>query len=163
MGLMQVMPDTYAILRDNYGLRADPYEPHDNIFAGAAYIREMYDAFGFPAFLAAYNAGPIMLAGCLTGGQPLPLETVSYLKSVAPRLRPYATPTGILAGYADLPAETPADDLNRRFLAGQPLTAPTRVAAAMPPLACLPPPEDNSADDLNHAALAAAGLARPER
>ena len=58
MGLMQVMPSTYASLADRYGLGGDPYEPHDNIMAGTAYIREMYEQFGSPGFLAAYNAGP---------------------------------------------------------------------------------------------------------
>jgi D-alanyl-D-alanine carboxypeptidase len=160
MGLMQVMPDTYDILRDKYGLGSDPYEPHDNILAGTAYIRELYDAYGFPAFIAAYNAGPQQLAACLNAGQPLPQETVSYLSAIAPRLRPYARPTGLLASYADLRPDMPADDLNRRSILGLPLIAPTQTAAVMPVLACTPPPEDNSADDLNRAALAAAGAAR---
>src|SRR4051794_36392990 len=41
MGLMQVMPRTYEMLRRSHGLGDDPYEPRDNILAGAAYIREM--------------------------------------------------------------------------------------------------------------------------
>ena len=61
MGLMQVMPDTYDGLRDRYNLGDDPYEPHDNIMAGTAYMREMYDLYGSPGFLAAYNAGPARL------------------------------------------------------------------------------------------------------
>lgn len=154
MGLMQVMPDTYDILRDKYGLGSDPYEPHDNILAGAAYIRELYDAYGFPAFIAAYNAGPQQLAACLNAGQPLAQETVSYLTAVAPRLRPYARPTGLLASYADLQPDMPADDLNRRSILGLPLTGPTPATAVRPVLACEPPPEDNSADDLNRAQLA---------
>lgn len=161
MGLMQVMPDTYDILRDKYGLGSDPYEPRDNIVAGTAYIRELYDAYGYPAFIAAYNAGPQQLAACLTAGQPLPQETVSYLTAVAPRLRPYANPTGLLAAYANLPPDMPADDLNRRSILGLPLTAPTQVAAVAPVLPCTPPPEDHSADDLNRAALAASGMAAP--
>ena len=36
MGLMQVMPDTYAGLRGRYGLGKDPFEPHNNILAGTA-------------------------------------------------------------------------------------------------------------------------------
>src|SRR5271165_3214093 len=39
MGLMQVMPATYDGLRTRYGLGADPYDPHNNILAGTAYIR----------------------------------------------------------------------------------------------------------------------------
>jgi soluble lytic murein transglycosylase-like protein len=155
MGLMQVMPDTYAILRDRYGLRDDPYEPHDNIFAGTAYIREMYDLYGYPAFLAAYNAGPNQLDACLSAGAPLPQETVDYLSAIAPQLRATAAPTGKLAAYADLGLETPADDLNRRMLTGQAL--PVAVVREPPVLPCAPPASDHMADDLNRGALAAAG------
>ncbi|MBV8613524.1 MAG: transglycosylase SLT domain-containing protein, partial [Acetobacteraceae bacterium] len=38
MGLMQVMPATYEELRDRYGLGSDPFDPHDNIIAGVAYM-----------------------------------------------------------------------------------------------------------------------------
>ena len=58
MGLMQVMPQTFDVLQQRYRLGSDPYEPRTNILAGAAYIREMYDRYGAPNFLAAYNAGP---------------------------------------------------------------------------------------------------------
>ena len=58
MGLMQIMPATWSNLRDRHGLGNDPFDPHDNILAGAAYLREMYDRYGSPGFLAAYNAGP---------------------------------------------------------------------------------------------------------
>ena len=42
MGLMQVMPETYDELRTRYDLGDDAYDPHNNILAGAAYLREMY-------------------------------------------------------------------------------------------------------------------------
>ncbi len=59
MGLMQVMPDTWAGLRVRYRLGRDPYDPRDNILAGTAYLREMWDRYGnVGAMLAAYNAGP---------------------------------------------------------------------------------------------------------
>ncbi len=86
MGLMQVMPGTYDMLRRRHGLGDDPYEPRDNILAGAAYIREMHDRFGAPAFLAAYNAGPERVEAVLAGATVLPDETVDYLARVAPRL-----------------------------------------------------------------------------
>ena len=86
MGLMQVMPDTYEGLRQRYGLGNDPYDPHDNIMAGTAYLREMYDRFGSPNFLAAYNAGPGRMDDHLSDGSPLPDETVQYVASIAPRL-----------------------------------------------------------------------------
>src|SRR6266852_6078986 len=37
IGLMQIMPDTWAGLRLRYRLGRDPRDPHDNILAGAAY------------------------------------------------------------------------------------------------------------------------------
>ena len=100
MGLMQIMPDTFDELRKRYALGADPFEPHDNIMAGAAYIREMYDRYGAPGFLAAYNAGPYRLEGYLGGGDPLPDETVNYVASIAPRLGGSVPMTGPLAVYA---------------------------------------------------------------
>jgi D-alanyl-D-alanine carboxypeptidase len=99
IGLMQVMPETYAGLRDRYGLGNDPFDPHNNILAGTAYLREMYDRFGSPGFLAAYNAGPNRVDKYLNNGTPLPTETVNYVASIAPRLGPGTPMTGPLAVY----------------------------------------------------------------
>jgi soluble lytic murein transglycosylase-like protein len=79
IGLMQIMPDTYAELRARYGLGANAYDPHDNIIAGTAYMSEMIELFGVPNFLAAYNAGPARLRDHLRRGRPLPEETQRYL------------------------------------------------------------------------------------
>ena len=79
MGLMQIMPETWAALRLRYGLGADPFDPHDNIIAGAAYLRELHDRYGSPGFLAAYNAGPARYEDHLATGQPLPAETRAYV------------------------------------------------------------------------------------
>jgi D-alanyl-D-alanine carboxypeptidase len=100
MGLMQVMPSTYEGLRERYGLGADPYDPHNNILAGTAYIREMYDRFGAPGFLAAYNAGPDRVESYLAGGSHLPDETVNYLAAVTPNLGVQVAMSGPLATYA---------------------------------------------------------------
>jgi hypothetical protein len=100
MGLMQVMPRTYDTLRQQYALGPDPYDPHNNILAGAAYIRDMYAIFGSPGFLAAYNAGPDRLATYLAGSGTLPDETVNYLASVAPNIGSDVAMTGPLAVYA---------------------------------------------------------------
>ncbi|MBP0444728.1 lytic transglycosylase domain-containing protein [Roseomonas sp. SSH11] len=100
MGLMQVMPRTYDILRARHGLGDDPYEPRDNILAGAAYIREMHDRYGAPGFAAAYNAGPDRVDGFLSGSMILPDETIHYLASVTPRLGPEVVATGPWAEYA---------------------------------------------------------------
>jgi hypothetical protein len=84
MGLMQVMPDTYAELRDRHNLGDDPYDPHENILAGTAYLREMYDIYGAPGFLAAYNAGPRRLDDYLSNSRGLPDETRRYVAMIGP-------------------------------------------------------------------------------
>jgi soluble lytic murein transglycosylase-like protein len=84
MGLMQLMPETYEDLRRQYGLGSDAYAPTDNIFAGTAYLRQMYERYGYPGLFAAYNAGPGRFDAYLSGHKPLPDETISYLASIAP-------------------------------------------------------------------------------
>jgi len=83
IGLMQVMPETFADMRAELGLGGDPFAVRDNILAGAAYLRRMFDRYGSPGFLAAYNAGPGRWEAHLAGGRPLPKETVAYLVRLA--------------------------------------------------------------------------------
>lgn len=98
MGLMQIMPDTWATLRQRYHLGSDPYDPHDNIIAGAGYLRELHDRYGIPGFLAAYNAGPARWENHLATGRPLPAETRAYLTRLAPIVNGSATDdTALLA------------------------------------------------------------------
>jgi hypothetical protein len=87
MGLMQVMPGTYDELRDRYNLGDDPFDPHDNILAGVAYMREMYEIYGSPGFLAAYNGGPARLDDYLSNKGSLPDETRRYVAMIGPYLR----------------------------------------------------------------------------
>ncbi|MCW5705793.1 MULTISPECIES: lytic transglycosylase domain-containing protein [Alphaproteobacteria] len=82
MGLMQIMPATWAELRVRHRLGGNPYDPRDNILAGAAYLREMHDRYGSPGFLAAYNAGPGRYEEYLAG-RPLPAETRAYVATLA--------------------------------------------------------------------------------
>lgn len=84
IGLMQIMPETWAELRERYHLAVDPFDAHDNIAAGAAYLRELQDRYGIPGFLAAYNAGPARWEDHLATGRPLPAETRAYLARLAP-------------------------------------------------------------------------------
>jgi hypothetical protein len=124
MGLMQVMPATYAELRRQLDLGPNPFDIRDNILAGAAYLRQMYDRYGAPGFLAAYNAGPGRWESHLAGRRALPSETVNYLARLAPEL-------GLSAG-SDLVAAPPAPALS-------PFEAPLFVqtsahSAAEPPL-----------------------------
>ncbi|WP_409998976.1 lytic transglycosylase domain-containing protein [Bradyrhizobium sp. SZCCHNRI2007] len=78
MGLMQIMPATWAELRERYNLGNDPYDPHDNILAGTAYLRELLDRYGSPGVFAAYNAGPSRYEEHLAGDS-LPDETRAYV------------------------------------------------------------------------------------
>jgi Transglycosylase SLT domain len=80
------MPGTWAVLRTRYGLGSNAYDPRDNIMAGAAYIREMYEQFGAPGFLGAYNAGPGRYGDYVTKGRSLPTETLAYIAKIAPEI-----------------------------------------------------------------------------
>jgi soluble lytic murein transglycosylase-like protein len=97
MGLMQLMPGTWQAMRRAHGLGADPDDPRDNILAGAAYLRAMYDRFGYPGLFTAYNAGPARYEEYLAGGRTLPAETVEYLGRVV----------GLDRGAASIPSARP--------------------------------------------------------
>jgi hypothetical protein len=84
MGLMQLMPGTYSDMRSRYGLGNDSYDPHDNVLAGAAYLRLMYQQYGYPSLFAAYNAGPARFDGYLLRGKSLPSATLSYVGGIVP-------------------------------------------------------------------------------
>ena len=86
MGLMQVMPGTYSELQERHGLGDDAYDPRNNILAGTAYMREMYEIYGSPGFLAAYNAGPRRLDDYLANQRDLPTETRRYVAKIAPNI-----------------------------------------------------------------------------
>jgi soluble lytic murein transglycosylase-like protein len=82
MGLMQLMPGTWAAMRRALGLGSNPDDPRDNILAGTFYLRTMYDRFGYPGLFAAYNAGSGRYAAHLATGGALPSETIAYLQTV---------------------------------------------------------------------------------
>lgn len=101
MGLMQIMPDTWIELRARYRLGADPYDPRDNILAGAAYLRDMHDRYGAPGFLAAYNAGPTRYEDYLSSGRPLPAETIAYVAALAPLIGSAPLPGDVVTAAVD--------------------------------------------------------------
>lgn len=98
MGLMQVMPGTYAAMRRQHGFGPDSHDPRDNIMAGTAYLRAMYDRFGYPGLFAAYNAGPGRYAEHLRTGRPLPGETRSYIAQLARAPATPSMPSATLSG-----------------------------------------------------------------
>jgi len=83
-GLMQLMPETAAIL----GVR-DPFNPRENIHAGARHLRGLMERFRYdlPLALAAYNAGERPVTS-YRGIPPYP-ETREYVARV---LRYYGAP-----------------------------------------------------------------------
>jgi hypothetical protein len=87
MGLMQLEPETYQEMASQYGLGNDPFNPYDNIMAGTAYIHAMYQIYGSPGFLAAYNAGPGRLNSYINYNRPLPSETKNYVAMIAPHIQ----------------------------------------------------------------------------
>lgn len=94
-------------LRVRHRLGRDPYNPRDNILAGAAYLREMYDRYGSPGFLAAYNAGPGRYDEYLAG-RPLPAETRAYVAALVPSFGGGDLPGAITVAAADPRAWTGA-------------------------------------------------------
>jgi soluble lytic murein transglycosylase-like protein len=112
MGLMQLMPGTWAEMRRAHRLGTDPHDPRDNILAGTAYLRLMHDRFGYPGLFAAYNAGPARYVGHLSSGRPLPGETRAYLANVAGAVRKADRPlrsSGIFFVTYDPAPPTPRD------------------------------------------------------
>ena len=83
MGLMQLMPETWRDMQALLGLGSNPFDPHDNILAGSAYLKMMYDRFGYPGMFAAYNAGPARYAAILVSRRRLPAETRAYMTHFA--------------------------------------------------------------------------------
>lgn len=82
VGLGQLMPGTAALLGVN------PWDPAQNLWATAKYLREQYDTFGdWELSLAAYNAGPGNVARY--GGVPPFTETQSYIRRVLSVYRNY--------------------------------------------------------------------------
>ena len=76
-GLMQIMPENFKPL----GIK-DPFDPSQNIHAGARYFKQMYDRFKgkLSLSLAAYNAGPKAVERYKT--VPPYEETEEYVKRV---------------------------------------------------------------------------------
>jgi hypothetical protein len=144
MGLMQLEPETYQEMASRYGLGPDPFNPYDNIMAGTAYIHEMYEVYGSPAFLAAYNAGPGRLDDYMDYHTPLPNETTNYIAMIAPQIQGYypahrseadqlalntlpASEAGGLLPPGFTPDQMPAPDAPSNPI------APVQVAALAPP------------------------------
>lgn len=134
MGLMQIMPATWAELRERYNLGNDPYDPHDNILAGTAYLRELLDRYGSPGVFAAYNAGPPRYEEHLAGGS-LPDETRAYVTKLASLLAIELPPRWTSSGQSSAAATlfvTRSDPMKARdrLLALMPSSGATTATSA---------------------------------
>jgi len=86
VGLMQLMPGTYDQMRKQHKLGANPFNPHDNIMAGAAYLSWLHHKYGYPAMFVAYNDGPGNLEAKRSKGRALPAETRNYVAKICATL-----------------------------------------------------------------------------
>ena len=81
VGLMQLMPGTAQVRG------ADPYDPAQNVDAGARYLRDLLEKYnyGLRHALAAYNAGP----GAVDkyNGVPPYRETIDYIGRIEKKLK----------------------------------------------------------------------------
>ena len=141
MGLMQVMPATWTELRLRHHLGRNPYDARDNILAGTAYLRELYDRYGSPGFLAAYNAGPGRYEASLKG-LPLPAETRSYLA----KLRPFWGGGDVADTLAAAQAKAAAWTVAPLFVARSARIAAAKRSSAAAAVVARPP--SSSARDL---------------
>ncbi|MEJ1967044.1 MAG: lytic transglycosylase domain-containing protein [Rhizomicrobium sp.] len=126
IGLMQLMPDTWSALRIQYHLGNDPFDPHDNILGGAAYLRELFDRFGASSFLAAYNAGPKRFQDYLAGLRPLRDETKRYVSTLAQML------PDLQIGSALPPLRVPSDWRAASLFTTSATTASSSINAQSP-------------------------------
>jgi hypothetical protein len=157
MGLMQLEPSTYQEMANENGLGNDPFNPYDNIMAGTAYIHAMYQVYGSPGFLAAYDAGPGRLNSYMNNHSTLPDETVNYVAMIAPNIQGYypvhrseadelalnTMPRGRAGGI--LPPGFVPDSPSPASLAAP---APVEVASAAPPPVVYSAPAIYSASSL---------------
>ena len=88
VGLMQLMPETAQEVANHLGMGEVTQElleqPHINIELGVAYLKELQERFPEESLaLAAYNAGPTVVAQWAREGKAVPYpETREFVASV---------------------------------------------------------------------------------
>jgi hypothetical protein len=152
MGLMQLMPETWAALRARYGLGRNPFDLRDNILAGAAYLREMHDLYGSPGFLAAYNAGPGRYEDYRDRRRPLPAETIAYVTMLAPAIGERSLDGG---AYIDVSPARSRNDAGLFVVGGKARSDAVRPTMDMPPRRTM---SSNAVADLTAITPQATGL-----
>ncbi len=128
MGLMQLIPATWDEQRALHRLGNDPFQPRDNILAGSAYLRAMWDRYrNVTDMLAAYNFGPGRYDEYLAGERDLPAETRDYIAALVPLFGSDPLPPGAIVGppritdWRDAPlfVTAPADVVSASRLHGK--------------------------------------------
>ena len=133
-GRMQIMPPTWQDMRLRYQLGDDPFDEQDNIYAGTAYLKILYNRFGSPGFLFAYNAGPARYQRHVDHGDDLPRETVDYVNRVTSHVADIGVGTPINVGKSDNPPNNAPlfAPLKNRVDANDLLAAPTPQSLFIP-------------------------------
>lgn len=98
MGLMQLMPETAEQFKV-----PDPYNPKQNVEAGAKFLKELLTRYDgkFELALAAYNAGPGRVDEAK--GIPQIAETKQYVAAIMDRYRKRKLPNPTATGPPDSP------------------------------------------------------------
>jgi D-alanyl-D-alanine carboxypeptidase len=136
MGVMQLEPDTYHQMSARNGLGSNPYDVRDNILAGTAYLRELYNRYGYPRLFEAYNAGPGVLEQHIMRGIRLPAETVNYVRMAVMGTGSSAAAKKAVAEALDLRAKAKARAASVKFAAVKPAAGrAVEVAMAKPVVA----------------------------
>jgi hypothetical protein len=82
MESLGLMPATWSQWQAPLNLGNAPYNPRDDILAGAANLREHRRRYGSPGFLAAYYAGSFRYDEFLATGRPPPNSTTDYVARI---------------------------------------------------------------------------------
>lgn len=153
MGLMQIMPGTWAMLTQRHRLGSDPFDIRANILGGTAYLRAMWDRYGdISMMLAAYNAGPRRADDYARGRRRLPAETVSYVAQInaglglAPATASAAVRAPSLESWRQAAIFAAHENRGADVMTNSTSAQPERAINA--PSAASPPPGEHSAHPL---------------
>lgn len=146
MGLMQVMPDTWAELRLRYGLGNDPYDPPRQHSCWLGVSARAARPIRFAGFLGSVQCGTCSLRRASRWS--LPTETQTYLAKLVPAIGSDTATSRLLANLRSSAATlfVVLSDSSKTATSAQPGRLPNRASIAI------------SAHDVSAVAPAATGL-----